>query len=179
MQLADHTLRTLRPLLDELENPTEAPSDYVARVQSVLPNFPGEVIIQWFYDHRQVIDESRWLGFSTLEFSLVSLSNEQLGLSCLAEHETVVQYRDYFIAGVESPRMNRISSYVAQHGTWPVAPILLRNPRNDVVSPWGLRYSQPYDVIEGHHRLAVYYAFTARNLVNSSHKAWLLIKGDA
>ena len=116
------------------------------------------VITQWFRDHPQVIEEHAGLDYMSLQFKSTLVGRDVLSMPCLTEHETVVQYRDYFLQGVESRKMKRIAEYMAVHHTWPVAPILFDNPDGRFVASWGLKYSRPYDLLEGHHRLAVLYA---------------------
>lgn len=162
----------LSPIFDELESPIESPSNYARRVQKLLPNFPESVITQWFYDHHHCIEQYRWLDYASLNFTLVTVSAEFLGLPCLLEHETVVQYRNYFLQGTDSPRMDRLAKYIESNGTWPAPPIILDNSEHALVSPWGLRYSTPYDLIEGHHRMAVLYGLGRHRC--RKHKVWLL-----
>jgi hypothetical protein len=68
--------------------------------------------------------------------------------------------------------MARIAEYTAQNGTWPIAPLIFDNPDGRFVASWGLRYSQPYDLLEGHHRMAVLYALGKHQ--HGSHEVWLV-----
>ncbi|MBS79026.1 MAG: hypothetical protein CMO32_25380 [Variovorax sp.] len=52
------------------------------------------------------------------------------------------------------------------------SPILLDNPDGAFVASWGLRYSIPYDLLEGHHRLAVLYALQLE--AAGPHQVWLV-----
>ena len=165
-------LRALMPVLGSLDEPTEAPSAYAARVQQVLPHFPHEVIAQWFRDHHQVIEKHAGLDYPSLRFRLESFGANELALSCLAEHPTVVQYRDYFIQGVKSRKMASLAEYILAHNTWPVAPMIFDNPDGRFVASWGLKYSVPYDLLEGHHRMAVLYGLGKHRY--GSHKVWLV-----
>ncbi|POA61146.1 hypothetical protein [Pseudomonas sp. GW531-R1] len=172
MALSKHDIAYLEPRLNELDDPIETSSDYARRVQELLPNFPEPVITQWFYDHHQCIGEHAWLDYPSLGFKLVKFGAEFLNLRCLRDHETVVQYRDYFLQGTDSARMNRLAAYIKEKGTWPVPPIIFDNVDGDFVSPWGLRYSKPYDLLEGHHRMAVLYALGKHK--QGTHQIWLL-----
>ncbi|NWE69078.1 hypothetical protein HX857_10200 [Pseudomonas gingeri] len=172
MALSKLDLASLGPRLDELEDPIESTSDYARRVQEQLPNFPEPVIIQWFYDHPQCVDEHAWLDYPSLRFQLVTVGPETLDLSCLHDHETVVQYRDYFLKGTDSRRMCRLAAYIEKEGTWPVPPIIFDNADGGFVTPWGLHYSTPYDLLEGHHRMAVFYALGKHK--RGTHQMWLL-----
>lgn len=162
----------LLPTLNELDEPTELASDYAQRIQRELPNFPESVITQLFYDHHHCVEGYSWLEYHSLTFKLATVGPDILNLPCLCENETVVQYRDYFLEGTESPRMKRLALYIKAHGTWPVPPILFDNPKGGFVSPWGLHYSTPYDLLEGHHRMAVLYALAKHT--RNTHEIWLL-----
>lgn len=166
----------LEPILDELDNPIESSSEYARRVQKLLPNLPESVITQWFYDHH-CIEQHAWLDYPSLRFKLATVDAGFLNLPCLSEHATVVQYRDYFLQGTDSPRMTRLASYIEESGTWPVPPIILDNTEDAIVSPWGLRYSAPYDLLEGHHRMAVLYGLGKHKYRN--HQVWLLTRPSA
>lgn len=172
LRLSSAQLKFLEPLRNDLGDPLESPGSYVARVQSLLPNFPADVITQWFQDHNGVIREHSGLDYCSLRFELVRFGPLELQLPCLAAHETVVQYRDYLMQGVDSPRMTRLAEYIEVHGTWPIAPLVFDNLDGKFVSSWGLRYSVPYDLLEGHHRLAVLYALGKH--LSGSHLVWLV-----
>lgn len=172
MALSKFCISKLHPMLNELDDPIESPSEYVRRVQAVLPNFPASVITQWFRDHGQCIEQHAWLDYPSLTFKLATVNASILSLPCLSEHETVVQYRDYFLQGVDIPRMNRLAKYIEERGTWPVPPIIVDNVEGTLVSPWGLRYSAPYELLEGHHRMAALYALGRHN--HGNHQIWLL-----
>ena len=48
----------------------ETVEGYRERMQRILPNFPEDVISQWFYRHcRQDIDNYAWLNYPTLQFA--------------------------------------------------------------------------------------------------------------
>lgn len=172
MTLTKRQFACLAPKLDDLENPVESSSEYAGRVQKELPNFPDSVITQWFYEHPQCIEEYAWLDFSSVQFQLVTVGPQELGLPCLLDNKIIMQYRDHFLKGTESRRMSRLAAYIEKNGTWPVPPIVLDNAAGDFVSSWGFRYSMPYDLLEGHHRMAVLYALNKH--VYGDHRVWLL-----
>lgn len=172
MALSKRDIAYLEPRFNELDDPIESSSDYARRVQERLPNFPESVITQWFYDHHHCIEEHAWLDYPSLEFKLVTFGAKFFNLPCLRDHETVVQYRDYFLQGTDSARMYRLAAYIEDKGTWPVPPIIFDNAEGGFVSPWGLRYSTPYDLLEGHHRMAVLYAMGKHK--HGTHQIWLL-----
>lgn len=174
MPLTKNQLRSIEPYRGELEEPTEPPNAYAARVREVLPNFPESVIAQWFQDHHGIIPQYAWLDYPRLSFRLASFDLRELALPGLAEHPTVVQYRDYFVKGVDSLRLRRLAEFMRDRGTWPVPPILVDTSERQIESPWGLKYSRPYDVLEGHHRMAVLYGLQLH--VTGEHAVWLVTR---
>ncbi|WP_395350100.1 hypothetical protein [Variovorax sp. UC122_21] len=168
-------LQGLEPRLGRADAPLESPEQYARRVQAALPNFPASVITQWFFDHSDVIEEYAWLQYESLRFECVELSESDLRRPCLARHETVAQYRNHFLRGNTSQRMSRIAQYMREFGTWPIPPIVLDNPDGAIVASWGLKYSTPYELLEGHHRLAVLYALHLE--AAGPHQVWLVRRG--
>jgi hypothetical protein len=172
MRLSKIQLRSIEPLRDDLGIPIEPPTIYAARVQHLLPNFPEPVLAQWFQDHSGVIEKHSGLDYLSLRFHLASIGPTELQLPCLAEHPTVVQYREYFLQGVFSYRMKRLAEYIEERHTWPIPPLVFDNPDGRFVASWGLKYSRPYDLLEGHHRMAVLYALGKHT--QRSHQVWLV-----
>lgn len=172
VHLSKAQLKSIEPFRDDLGNPTESPSIYAARVQRLLPNFPEQVLAQWFQDHSGVIEAHSGLDYCSLRFQLASIGPTELQLPCLAENPTVVQYRDYFLQGLYSDRMKRLSDFIEEHHTWPIPPLVFDNPDGRFVASWGLKYSRPYDLLEGHHRMAVLYALGKHT--QRSHQVWLV-----
>jgi hypothetical protein len=105
-------------------------------------------------------------------FELMSFGPTELQLPCLPEYATVVQYRDHFLQGVDSPRMNRLAKYMEENGTWPIPPLVFDNPDGRFLSSCGLPYKEPYDLLEGHHRMAILYALGLHT--TGSHRVWIV-----
>jgi hypothetical protein len=161
--------------VNDHDEPLESRDEYILRVKKHLPNFPEDVIAQWFFEHQSVVDQWKWLNYSTLSFTSIDLSITDFELPCLEKHETVVQYRDHFLCGSESPRMNLIAEFMTENGTWPCPPLILHNSYDNVIAPWGYRYSSPYDIIEGHHRFAILYSYLKKKrYLKPKHNVWLV-----
>lgn len=175
--LSRSCIAQLHPVLNGLDDPVESASEYARRVQEVLPNFPSLVIIQWFYDHHNCIEQYAWLDCSSLTFELTMVRADVLNTPCQSGNETVVQYRDYYLQGMDIPRIKRLAEHVEESGTWPVPPIILENEGDNIESPWRLRYSAPYELLEGHHRMAALYALGKHR--HGSDEVWLLQRSSA
>lgn len=151
----------------------ESPDGYFLRIKNILPNFPREVLIQWFYEHWNDIDNFAWLGFEKLNFDCVEWSVSELLASGIKDNEVIETYKHNFLNGSCSDRMKSLSSYFKRYGTWPIAPLLLKNLDNNISYPNGLACNSPYHPIEGYHRFAILFA----NITNASqqkrHQIWL------
>lgn len=125
-------LKWLRPHTDEQDQPTESPAQYCDRVRAVLPNFPDEVICQFFYDHDSNVEHHAWLNYSSVSFQSSLFSQAQLQLPCFSAHPAITQYAEHFVNGNTSKRMSDIAAHFKTSGTWPVAPIVLANPDSEL-----------------------------------------------
>lgn len=168
----------LAPFVDNNENPTEQMDEYSTRFQHTFPNFPSEVISQWFYDHPQSLNQNSWLPFSLLNFSLVELTTSEIFDSCFSKNPIVDQYRNHFEEANTSPRMCRLSAYIIANSTWPVPPIVIANPESKIESPWGIKCDSPLHLLEGHHRFAVLHAYKSKIVLKPTHKLWVAKIGE-
>lgn len=173
MSLNALNLNALYPGLDEAEFVCEDKDAYATRLACLLPNFPTSVVLQWFYDHPRCIETYAGLDYLSLRFELVTLPAIFLDAACFAGNETVLQFSDYMQSAVgRSPRSARLLEYTRRNFTWPEPPVIADN-RNGRFPPLpGFSWRVPYDIIEGHHRLAALYAL--RLTAREGHKAWLV-----
>jgi hypothetical protein len=167
-------LEYLRPHTDNADLISESPNAYCIRFQKHYSQFPEEVILQWFYDHPDSLDQNEWLDYNHLSFELVKLPLETITSNCFIQNPFVEQYYKYFLSGKSTPRINRISGYIEDNGSWPVPPIVLDNFHSKHIFPWGLECSSPYHLLEGHHRFSALLALlkNARRL-KENHDVWL------
>lgn len=172
-------IETIRPARDRIDNLIESADEYVARVSRLIPHFPSEVIRQWLYEHQSVISDWQWLKFRSLRFVALELNTQSLRLVSLAGNQIVQQYRDKYLLGEITDRTAKIAAHFEGHGTWPVAPIMFHTrggSQNSVVQPGGWRFPRPLHLVEGHHRLAVWYALAGSRPLNDTHRAWIMHK---
>jgi hypothetical protein len=166
----------LEPYINDDEEPIESAEDYYRRFKTAHPNFPYEVVIQWFYEHRHSLLRNSWLGYSSLKFELATIATKELSLDCLYNNPFVAQYRNHFKSKNTSQRMTRISKYIEKNGTWPVPPIILSNPDGAISFPRGTECDSPYHILEGHHRTAVLTSYFKREVMAETHNIWLAFK---
>ena len=172
-QLSYDEIERLAPCNDGSETLIEGMEAYAKRFQQTFPNFPSNVITQWFYEHRDAIHQNSWLPFDRLTFSLVEFTASDVFDLCFADNPFVDQYRTHFEEENTSQRMSRISEYIIENFTWPVPPIVMANPKANIESPWGMKCDSPFHLLEGHHRFAVLHAYKAKLKLKSIHKIWV------
>lgn len=169
-----YTQGRYRPLLDKSDKHVETIDQYYARINPLLPNFPKEVLEQWFYRHWSQIDDYAWLEYDSWQFEQVSWTAEQVINSGIKENSTIgVDFR-HFQEGVRYPRQLSIVEYFESNGTWPVAPIFFENISGEISRPDGYKLTAPYHLIEGHHRAAIFRVFYDRKALNDKHQVWVI-----
>lgn len=155
----------------------ESADHYLERARDLLPNFPPDVLRQRFYDHWSDIDRFAWLNFVSLSFMREKWTTDRL-LSCGAErHQNVLIYQRDFESGTPSLRSRRIARYMSEHGTWPIAPLLIENLAGKLAYPHGTKLQTPFHPIEGQHRFAVFLSFAKKGLVCAEHEIWRISLG--
>jgi len=151
---------------------------YLERALKHLPNFPKEVIIQWFYDHPQQIDEHKWLGYEKLKFELLKWKTDEVPITDFGNTDAVETYMyNYFERGISTSRRDRIESYFNEHGTWPVPPIFLENLNGDLEYPHGFPCGKPYHLLEGHNRMAFFIKYKKLKKLSETHLVYIAEKG--
>ncbi len=84
----------------------ETAVQHLARAGPFLPNFPPEVLQQWFYEHWSYIDRFAWLDFPSLAFTRETWNTNRL-LACGAEqHKIVLIYQRGFESKNPGPRFS-------------------------------------------------------------------------
>ncbi len=177
MRIFSSEVAALRLRTDDMDEPLESKGAYSSRVRSVFPNLPPEVIGQWFYEHSDSFEANYWLDYASVSFSLEQFSVSKIMQPCLSENPVVIQYRDHFQKNNSSRRMSRIAEYIDLYGTWPVPPILLANPKGEILTSWGFRCDSPFHLLEGSHRFAVLYAFAEMRKMSGMHEVWIATLG--
>lgn len=162
------------PKLNQMDEYRESKDEYFLRIKKILPNFPKEVLIQWLYEHWNDIDNFSWLEFPKLNFESVEWPIRRIEESGIHCHETIKAYLYRFQNGTESKRMISIDNHFQSNGTWPVAPLLLKNVNGTAKYPNGLSCEEPYHPVEGHHRLAIFLAYRNMPFIKENHKIWLI-----
>jgi len=154
----------------------ETIDEYCKRMKDMLPNFPDEVLSQWFYKHHRLdIDDYAWIDYSTLQFKKEEWGSEKIFSSGIKDNERVQINKKQFEMGDKTLRKDEIENYFTQHHTWPIAPILLHNPNDDMSLPNGYKCTSPYHPIDGNHRLGVFISLFENSLIDKekTHFVWI------
>jgi hypothetical protein len=167
------------PVLNYGDIDAESFDEYYARWPAELGGIPRGVVQDWihrhwddFRRHWTKLEPHRWV------FELISFSNDQV----LSIDHIGAWIQELDAEGVEfvtnKPRSRtRLAQFMLEHGTFPV-PIIVAHHAGHVIHPrsGGERMKVPYQLIEGHTRLAC-----IRGMINSDyprlaerHDVWLV-----
>ena len=131
----------------------ESWEEWQPKASRVLPHFPDDVLKQWLYRHwKGVVCNWGWLDFQSMRFELQSWTSEQIQSQIRTPHQEVV---DKLSRRMTNPIFQRswLVQQMQENGTWPQAPIVLKYER-DIPMVNGKSLRAPYNLLEGHHRLA-------------------------
>ena len=68
----------------------ESVEEYCKRMKKILPNFPAEVLSQWFYRHTKLdINDYAWLDYRTITFFKEEWSSDLILSSGITNNKTV------------------------------------------------------------------------------------------
>lgn len=165
-----------RPIIDENDIVTESSVEYIPRAKPVLRCMPDDVIDQWLYSHPQVIDDWNWLDLASLQFSLEEWRVSDVPAVDQDADSAVHTYRynlDRTEPSMRSMRVRRLVEYFEANQTWPRSPIFLENLQGQHVRLDGWKCSEPYQLLEGHHRMAVFSLFRDQGRLRETHQVWV------
>ncbi|MCD4782180.1 MAG: hypothetical protein K8S27_16770 [Candidatus Omnitrophica bacterium] len=154
----------------------ENEKEYCEKMKKILPNFPEEVLLQWFYRHcRQDIDDYAWLDYPTLQFEKEKWNSGKISLSGIQKNEKVQINKAHFESGIKAKHTDDIKKHFEEQFTWPIAPILLYNPDNNMSLLNGYRLTSPYHPLDGNHRLGIFISFFENSIISKErmHFVWI------
>jgi len=164
------------PLRDENLNVCESLEDYLIRLRSgVLPNFPEEVLTEWFYRHHDCLHTYSSLDYQTLRFEKQQWQVEHIpGKEVFREGSYGADFAYDFDLNLSQG--NWLARYMNEHGTWNTPIILLANTQGTLVDCFGLELTRPYHLLEGHNRLEYLIVLRDRGKALAHHWVWLVSK---
>ena len=153
---------------DELER--EPFEQYAARVRPLLPTYPDEVLRQWSYDNPRTMYRYAWLNFERFIFREETWSSERIVRDVQTWNEDAVRALEPVILSPGNP--SRLERYMLEHRTWPVPIIAITNPRQ-IRRKHARCFREPFQLLEGHHRLAYLRALFRQGMAMAEHRIWL------
>ena len=147
---------------------------YANRVSPLLPNFPEDVLRQWFFEHEQAPEDTEWLDHDNLTFRRVSMGTEEIPGVDSAFDNYLVDRVPRLANLLESPRIKRIHDYFLEHGTWPRPVIFLKIEREGMKTPREVDLAYPFQLIEGHKRMIVFHALKNSGTLKDEHEIWII-----
>ena len=153
-------------------------SAYRARLPISFNEVPDSVIESWIYRHWD--DFQSWLILNPLKwkYSLTMLtSNEVLMISHVNDWPSTLTYWGDDLIDGSQPMTTWLGAYMLEHGTTPTPMIVafcfdgIEHPREP-----GFAMKKPYQIIEGHMRLAYLQALIRRRhfAVKPRHEVYLV-----
>jgi hypothetical protein len=140
---------------------------------TVLPNFPEEVLIEWFYRHPNIIEDYCFLGFEKLQFALQvwkldDLPGREAALSGNISERPVSEFKSRL------KQKSWVHVDMRENGTWNTPILLMENSANNLISPRGVKFKSPLHLLEGHTRLSCLIALRLLGKANDTHKVWIV-----
>lgn len=170
-------IRDLIPIGQETPFAKEPESDYLARVKPLLPSFPADVLLQWF--HRHGVDAHGsydWLNYRALTFTQEIWSTDRVlkQVRSWPDGDLLDAFAKAFVVDPEI-RAGWLGSCMVDEGSWPVPPIVLRNP-DGLCDPAGTCLGQPFHLLEGHRRVSYFRAMASdpQWTLAPDHSLWLV-----
>ncbi|WP_218353350.1 hypothetical protein [Alteromonas lipotrueiana] len=158
----------------------EAKEQFIQRVNSVLPNFPDEVISQWVFRHNaDFIKKFTHLNIEDWTFNLTEMSTEEIEkielfkvtkARCLEAGKNILTNPD--------AKESFLGKYMLEFGTFP-SPIVVFKDFYDQNDFTGESFLLPLHLAEGHRRwsfLMTMAAFRLKHFTNlqDNHKVYLV-----
>lgn len=142
---------------------------YVERIRPLLPNYPDDVLEQWLYRHWHCVRETwSWLGLHALSFVKVIWPASQIYSQVKSGNQEAIDGWSQQFRREHILRESYVGKFMLQHRTWPVPPIVVRNDHG-LTMPHGLKLGEPYNLLEGHHRLAYLRSMYEYGSLNPCH----------
>lgn len=173
MKVSAKYLRQFDAVRDGGERVTEPPEDFAARMQdTVLPNWPSEILIEWFHRHAGHISQYAHLGFERFKFN-----REVWPLCKIPGRESFRDPRfcdDFNNIQTRASNPNDwLAKYMQSHGTWNT-PIVLLRVFGSTRGRKGVQLRRPLHLLEGHRRLAFLVGLRSLGRASSEHNVWVV-----
>jgi hypothetical protein len=151
----------------------EAEEKYIYRMKKLLPCFPDDVLINWFYRHWMNVVDYYPLGFESLRFTLQTWKLDDIpGVEAMRDGSFFGNF-DYLLKSKTA--RDPVSSMMNNEGKWPCPVIFFQNTTNEV-DYCGEPLKRPWHLLEGHRRLSYLITARERSIAALEHKVWVVTK---
>jgi hypothetical protein len=143
------------PFIDKNNEVIEDAKEYAARIKnSSLPNFPEEILMEWFHRQDNTIEEYSFLDFENLQFERETWDIKDIpgreAYRFESDFDHFIKEFNHWLA--TKAKDNWLAHYMYNHGTWNSPIILIENHDGELSFPNQDYLNQPYHLLEGHHR---------------------------
>ncbi len=163
-------LNQLQRIDDEERLEKEPFPHFLRRVKPLLPSFPVQVIEDWVYRHCEALYDYAWLDFDHFEFRLESWPTDRVIADVQTWNEDTLRAWENLINN-GYPR--KLESFMLSHGTWPVPIVVIDQPRKIPRKTARRVFREPYQLLEGHHRLAYLRTLAREDRAAPEHALWV------
>jgi hypothetical protein len=155
---------------------TEDVRTYVARMHStLLPHFPEELLVEWLYRHHKFLYTYAFL-LECLRFERQTWKLDEIpGREAFVDERLCDAIVGSFRNSARDPT-DWLAQSMDRKGTWEKPVVLLENMRGDIESPDGVKFKQPYHLLEGHRRLSFLIALRNKGRALAEHDLWVARK---
>lgn len=167
--LSRRFLANLQRVDNEKELEWESFDRYLARVHPLLPTFPEEVIRDWVYRHCEELYRYDWLDFDRFVFRRENWPTQKVIQEVQTWNEGTVAAWEPLI---DDGHPRRLETFMLTEGTWPVPISVIENPRA-IPRPRARHFKEPFQLLEGHHRLAYLRTLAKTARAYPSHNIWI------
>lgn len=158
----------------DIANGRENPNSYALRIKnSYLPNWPTEVLIEWFYRHNPQLERYSFLGFERFIFERQSWELNEIPDQDCFDNPAVW---DDIVAGFKTSPTSKdwVAKYIFDHGTWSTPIVMLDNRCVTAGGKLVESLKGPFHLLEGHHRLAFLVTMRGKVWLKDYHDVWVV-----
>ena len=140
--------------------------------RDLLPNWPEEVLVEWFHRHKYHLEDYAFLKYERFSFERVTFqTNDVPGLEAFLDPLFCQNPLDI----TQRAEMGSwLAQYMLKNGTWNTPIILPKNEQQELRSPAGKQLGSPYHLLEGHNRLCFLIGMRERETAIDKHDVWLV-----
>jgi len=162
-----------QPQRDHHFNVAEECSNYVQRIHnSLLPNWPHELLKEWLYRHADSMEKYAFLHFESFRFELKTWERDRIPGGQAFDNEKFVA--EFSNVASRAQVGDWLAIHMMREGTWNTPIVLLDNRSNTCRFPDQRLLKSPYHLLEGHRRLSYLIGLKRMGRAALKHTAWIV-----